>query len=369
MEGVLDAQGLDIIRQHLNEVQNIVNQVPIANNEGRAQLELQLIQAITGINQRVQELNWRQRILTRAEAVQNIVAALNNGPVEEPPINDLHELAVEVAQQLPVVAAQINGGGRQGRPAGNQAGLVEEVNGEDVGDEPIIPDWLFAEVVAVEVGTDPIEHVDVAVGEDDNTKVADQYRSNKGNPMDRLDEGIRDRPYFREDGREMEFHRHQWFVGVRETRVRPDVDLVEYLKVEAMFLPRTPGLALVLKDKAKRWLERFDTSGVTREDAARMIGEAVTAAYMPTQQEIKFHAVVNNWRNKATIIQHNQCFGTGQSNVLGVPGQCPKSKVSVAKVLLYLSLILGTVSLVSLASLMRRRLLSSILMVRSMLIG
>lgn len=64
-----------------------------------------------------------------------------------------------------------------------------------------------------------------------------------------------------------------------------DHDLVNYLRTEAMFCQRNRALALSLKLKAKRYMERFNTVKFESCEIQRIIVDAVALAYHETRWE------------------------------------------------------------------------------------
>lgn len=123
---------------------------------------------------------------------------------------------------------------------------------------------------------------------------------------------VRDKPYFIPHSLPQGISRHHLVHHfINREPLSSDANLTAYLKQEAMYLPRTPGLALVLKEKAKRWIEEFDTARITREEQTAIIGNAVNAAMMPTDPEIALVHQQQNLSNKFTVWRHNSYFSTG----------------------------------------------------------
>lgn len=67
--------------------------------------------------------------------------------------------------------------------------------------------------------------------------------------------------------------------------LKTDADLVAYLRLEAAFLPRTPLLAVQLRVKAKKWLNEFDKSAISHDEAYELIVSAVMQAYEVDRRE------------------------------------------------------------------------------------
>lgn len=123
---------------------------------------------------------------------------------------------------------------------------------------------------------------------------------------------IREKPYFTPHEIKIRHPRHtviEHFYKQHYQKV--DVDLIAYLQQEAMYLPRAPGLALMLKEKARRWIEEFDTTGITRAEQTTIIGNAVNAAMLPSKPEVELAEQQSNLLNRYTVARHNSYFSTG----------------------------------------------------------
>lgn len=99
-----------------------------------------------------------------------------------------------------------------------------------------------------------------------------------------------------------------------------DIDLLNDLKMEAAFLPRTPTLLLQLKSRARKYLANWDLSKYTSTEIHNMVIRAIGAAMLITKEEEKVRALLHMYRERELIRPaHNQFLITGQT------GSSPKS--------------------------------------------
>lgn len=176
----------------------------------------------------------------------------------------------------------------------------------------------------------------------DLTKEMDIYAGKLWLPG-KVPESIQSRPFFRPHNIKIKHQSHS-FISQYFARKTPEADenLIAYLHQEAMFLPRTPALALMLKEKARRWIEEFDTTKITRQQQTDIIGNAVNAAMLPTKHEIDFVHAQENIINRITVHRHNQHFSIGDKvlpTVFGPPySSSLRTAMELTKIGLSLSL-------------------------------
>lgn len=195
--------------------------------------------------------------------------------------------------------------------------------------------WMFDEPP---VPADPIPVRDIAVGPDlpgDDTphKVADKYRSNKGDPRDPIPEATRNCPEFRAHRVEIKTGEVSLFTH-RFINHKPlcEEDVYAHLQSVSMFMPRTPSMAIYLRERALRFIEGFDTMGLSRMEVNNIIGSAVSNAYLPSVEEMTLINTVEYIPNEWRLSRHNQFFKTGDSNLSTVTGPNHSQRpVSVAQ--------------------------------------
>nr|QTJ63613.1 hypothetical protein [Hemipteran tombus-related virus] len=73
-----------------------------------------------------------------------------------------------------------------------------------------------------------------------------------------------------------------------------DQDLVSYLRLEAAFLPRTPGLARSLITSAKRFMHYFDKTHIQRSEMTKIVMESVAVAMNVSKHELKCWKVITS---------------------------------------------------------------------------
>jgi len=78
-----------------------------------------------------------------------------------------------------------------------------------------------------------------------------------------------------------------------------------------MFLPRKPALLLVLKEKAKRFMQYYDCKYMTRRMCNSVIEKAVLAAYLPSNADLQAIYQEENIVNSYKINRVNQHFSSG----------------------------------------------------------
>lgn len=66
---------------------------------------------------------------------------------------------------------------------------------------------------------------------------------------------------------------------------KADYALLNHLKMEAMFRPRTPALMLALKMKARKFLEKFDLSEAFPHELVEMVANSVAIAMDISEEE------------------------------------------------------------------------------------
>lgn len=157
-------------------------------------------------------------------------------------------------------------------------------------------------------------HVAVQAAPPPEEVTCDKYRSNKGTPWDVLPEEIRNKPIFRVNGCTREVTLPGLITPyVKRISYVTDEDLLKHLQLEALYVPRTPTLALVLKTKAKKWISQFNTTLYSRDEMLEIIANAVHMAYIPSQYDAQFVETVMNIKVALSISTHNSCFSDGHS--------------------------------------------------------
>lgn len=73
-----------------------------------------------------------------------------------------------------------------------------------------------------------------------------------------------------------------------------DEELLAYLQLEAALLVRTPALMLTLKNKAARFLDKYDTTMITYKRRYTLVMSAVTKAMDITPEEIALRQYLKN---------------------------------------------------------------------------
>jgi hypothetical protein len=97
-------------------------------------------------------------------------------------------------------------------------------------------------------------------------------------------------------------------------RMQTDRDLVSELKMEAAFLPRTPQLAMQLKQRARKWMAQFDCSLLTLDQQYKLVVRAVGAAMLISQEEEKVRTLLHSYGERELVRPaHNQCFIAGRT--------------------------------------------------------
>ncbi|UHM27514.1 MAG: hypothetical protein SToV3_gp1 [Sanya tombus-like virus 3] len=116
----------------------------------------------------------------------------------------------------------------------------------------------------------------------------------------------------------------KWLMEHMET----DADLLAYLRLEAAFVPRTPGLLLQLKVKGQRFMNQLDCSLYTREQVADMIIRAAGAAMLIGKEEEKVRALMQIKSEAKMRAHHNEFFRNGNLNTgsLDCPAYTPKKQ-------------------------------------------
>lgn len=98
-----------------------------------------------------------------------------------------------------------------------------------------------------------------------------------------------------------------------------DRDLLNELRLEVAFLPRSPLLLLQLKYKARKYLDQFDLSLYTMEDRYNMIMRAVTAAFLISEEEDRARVVLDAYTEREWMRPINNSFlSEGQTHPGGV---------------------------------------------------
>lgn len=99
-------------------------------------------------------------------------------------------------------------------------------------------------------------------------------------------------------------------------KFKADTDLVHYLKMESAFVPRTPALALQLKQKARKWMAAWDLSNYNSKQIHDMTMAAIGQAMLVDQWEEDMRALMHigperKWMRPA----HNAFFREGRTGV------------------------------------------------------
>lgn len=113
--------------------------------------------------------------------------------------------------------------------------------------------------------------------------------------------------------------RNPWFKCGRNKLAKEmttDADLVNMLKMEAAFVPRTPALLQQLKHKGKKILDQFDMSLYTNEDKYNMLIRAVGAAMLVSEEEERVRAILQSRHEREYLRpMHQQFLASGLGNV------------------------------------------------------
>nr|WPV71134.1 MAG: hypothetical protein [Ips tombus-like virus 1] len=358
---VLNAQIRDTIIQNVAELVELREAIPQQPEAQRWVLENQVHLLIQQIARNVATYNWRQDLINRVTAVEQIVATLRQEPVEPQPRDPLADLlnppedgdqqpniaeAVADLQQLAIDTALV-----YVHPE-RRVDIEEDDGMEDGGYAPDF-EQLFAEVHEVAVGPDEAvpglgREQDIGVGPEAD-KECDYYLSNKG-IGGRLPEDIASRPMFEPDLGEADSAGLSWIAPYfSKSNDLVDQDLLEHLRVECMFMPRTPALLILLREKAKRFVGYYDTTGVRRREMRVVIGKTVLAAYYPSPEEVNAVHSMMNLGNKIRLWRHNQYFSKSQECQPPTPGQSSSRRTqSVVKGSHLKILVVGLGSLIAL---------------------
>lgn len=102
------------------------------------------------------------------------------------------------------------------------------------------------------------------------------------------------------------FKRQETLPERKRLRRTVDQELYGYLRLEAMYEPRTAALQLTLKKKAMKFLERYNESSFTRMERYEMILAAVTHAMVVDEAELQprevyRRAVKDMWKHKKLV--------------------------------------------------------------------
>lgn len=109
-----------------------------------------------------------------------------------------------------------------------------------------------------------------------------------------------------------------------------DVELVYFLKVEALLKPRTAVLMAQLTGKAKRFLERYDCSDMSYERRYTLILEAVKCAMIISNDEDGVRQCLKNetqgeLRDKnAAFVKEGKVGHSGWKGFLGRDSTLPR---------------------------------------------
>lgn len=109
------------------------------------------------------------------------------------------------------------------------------------------------------------------------------------------------KPYYHRERRF--YHSLNYKFQRTEANVWPgDEELYHYLRMYALFMPRTPLLAQSLKQRAIRWFDQLDRSDVTQEQITNTIAVVVTQVMMMTDEDHRLADIVNqNFLNLLNI--------------------------------------------------------------------
>lgn len=116
-------------------------------------------------------------------------------------------------------------------------------------------------------------------------------------------------------------------------KMESDEDLVEYLKLQSAFVPRTVELCRQLKQQAQRFMARFDLCNYTPKEVRKIILNGVSQAMLYQPEEEKLRALLHSYDerviNKPLM---NQFFLEGKTG--STPSSClssPPMKVSALR--------------------------------------
>lgn len=95
-----------------------------------------------------------------------------------------------------------------------------------------------------------------------------------------------------------------------------DEDLVYELKIEAAFVPRDQSLLLLLKQKAKKFMDKFDCSLITMKQRYEIIVNAVCASFLISKEEEKVRKILDAPHEKNRLRPaHNAFLKDGKTGV------------------------------------------------------
>ncbi|APG76333.1 hypothetical protein 1 [Hubei tombus-like virus 18] len=214
--------------------------------------------------------------------------------------------------------------------------------------------WMFGDE---EPAAEPPAGREIAVGPDIPgtavpAKVRDKYRSNKTDIRDPLPEATRDLPEFRADLVSVQAGTVPLFTHrVIDHRPLCDQDVYAHLQAVTMFMPRTPGLAVYMRERALRFVEGYDTGRLSRMEINEIIGAAIANAYVPSVAEMQLIRTAEYIPTQYRLDRFNEFFRTGDSSSSAATG--PKNslnKVNVVRKCLSKRWIVG-IGLLAMASL------------------
>lgn len=95
-----------------------------------------------------------------------------------------------------------------------------------------------------------------------------------------------------------------------------DRDLVDHLKIEAAYVPKTPELARQLKQQGKRFLAKWDMSNYTSTESRKILLNAVAQAMLVQPEEEKLRVLAHSYQERVVVRPlHNQFFSLGRTGI------------------------------------------------------
>lgn len=188
--------------------------------------------------------------------------------------------------------------------------------------------WLEDQEVQAEINAREVEvQCDILEQQPAIRKIKDHFLSNKGDCLDEIDDTIARLPVFREEPYlhrfrkfkpRMAWWRRPFFFKecgfmqkYKPAKLSVDRDLYEYLRLEVMFLPRTATTYLMMKDKAKRFVMQYDTTGIRRKEYVDMVARTIIAAYTPSEFEMLAIYNERSRQVKSRVQRVHQHFSVG----------------------------------------------------------
>lgn len=335
MAFVLNAPQRATVDRGSEELQAIVEQLPQTAEAEQPQVE----EAVENILRRgvgtLLKIEWRQHIDLKVRGFQAILDELNDPAVDPEAVSDLlGTLKTElIALEQRAVARRV---AQEAHPSDGQndervyAGFPHPVETADagVGTNITVQDWKDPH------WDENTRSISVGPDEEMTSSTADEYRSNKGSRFAKQSA---------EQLRKPEWHTHplgykMWadipgwtekslmnklslgLLGTRETIVRADRDLVAFLRKEFMYMPRTPATAILMREKAKRFMDKFNLSRLTRKDSEVIVHTSVLVAMQHSVEDVEMAKMFMDSKYKKATDKLNQAFRSGSENSPAVAG-------------------------------------------------